>query len=127
MVAAQIGILPIMPMTLAPGEYALVVSDETAFEAAYGTGFPIAGAYTGQLDNAGERIELQDAVGQTVLDFQYEDGWYRITDREAFSLTIMREGKEPKQGVGYLQDGTMVVIDDGAEFLNREINTKSKR
>ena len=40
---------------------------------------------------------------------------------ESFSLTIMRQGKEPNQGVGYLQDGTMVVVDDGAGFLNKEI------
>jgi len=40
---------------------------------------------------------------------------------ETFPLTILREGKEQNQGVGYLQDGTMVVIDDGVAYVNDEI------
>lgn len=40
---------------------------------------------------------------------------------ESFNLMIAREGKESSQGVGYLQDGTMVVVDDGVRFLNTEI------
>lgn len=49
----------------------------------------IAGEYTGWLNNAGERIELQDALGQTILNFRYEDGWRDITDGDGFSLTII--------------------------------------
>jgi uncharacterized protein YacL len=30
-------------------------------------------------------------------------------------VTIVREGREPGQGVGYLEDGTMVVIEDGRD------------
>jgi len=48
----------------------------------------IAGEYTGSLNNAGERIELQDALGRTILNFRYEDGWREITDGDGFSLTI---------------------------------------
>ena len=40
---------------------------------------------------------------------------------ETFFLTIVREGKEPGQGVGYLEDGTMVVVDDARSLLNQEI------
>ncbi|MBN1867238.1 hypothetical protein JW916_08090 [Candidatus Sumerlaeota bacterium] len=40
---------------------------------------------------------------------------------ETFTLNMIREGKEAGQGVGYLDDGTMVVVDDGRQFLNREI------
>ena len=40
---------------------------------------------------------------------------------ETFSLSIIREGKESGQGVGYLQDGTMVVVDEGNSFISREI------
>jgi hypothetical protein len=74
---------------LAPGEYIVVVQDRNAFEARYGSNINIAGQYSGQLDNAGERITLSDAIGQTILDFRYEDDWYSLTDGEGFSLTII--------------------------------------
>jgi hypothetical protein len=48
----------------------------------------IAGEYSGSLNNAGERIELQDAIGQSIHDFRYSDNWYGITDGMDFSLTI---------------------------------------
>ncbi|MBN2181917.1 MAG: lamin tail domain-containing protein [Sedimentisphaerales bacterium] len=59
---------------LAPGEYTVVVQDKEAFETKYGSGINIAGQYSGKLDNAGERIRLADAAGQTILDFSYKDG-----------------------------------------------------
>jgi uncharacterized protein YacL len=36
---------------------------------------------------------------------------------EEMTLTIVREGKEPGQGVGYLEDGTMVVVGDGNKHV----------
>ena len=38
-----------------------------------------------------------------------------------FRVDIMREGKESHQGVGYLDDGTMVVVDEGRPYLGQEI------
>ena len=35
-------------------------------------------------------------------------------------VDIIREGKEQNQGVGYLDDGTMVVVDDGQRFIGKE-------
>jgi hypothetical protein len=75
-------------LDLAPGEFVVVVEDIDAFVAKYGTGVTIAGQYTGRLANNGERIRLEDAVGQTILDFSYKDGWYDGTDGGGFSLTI---------------------------------------
>jgi len=75
-------------MDLAPGEYLLVVRDIEAFEARYGQGFNIAGQYIGSLDNGGEGIELQDVLGQTISEFQYDDNWYGVTDGQGFSLTV---------------------------------------
>lgn len=37
---------------------------------------------------------------------------------ESLSVKIIQEGKEIGQGVGYLDDGTMVVVDDGRRYLN---------
>ena len=82
-------------MTLQPNKYILVVKDLNAFTAKYGQGLPIAGTYAGSLDNAGERIRLEDAVGKVIHDFQYSDGWYDITDGSGFSLTV----KDPA-GIG---------------------------
>jgi hypothetical protein len=76
-------------LELAPGEYVVVVQDRAAFEARYGTAISIAGEYAGSLSNGGERIRLDDAIGQTILDFSYKDGWRSITDGEGFSLTIV--------------------------------------
>jgi len=36
-------------------------------------------------------------------------------------ITIVKEGKEPGQGVGYLEDGTMVVVDDALQFKGKEV------
>jgi len=41
---------------------------------------------------------------------------------EPMNLFILKEGKEPNQGVGYLDDGTMVVVDNAKRFLGRSID-----
>lgn len=40
---------------------------------------------------------------------------------EPLKVKILREGKEPHQGVGYLDDGTMVVVDDAKKEINNEL------
>ena len=40
---------------------------------------------------------------------------------ETMPVFILKEGKEPNQGVGYLDDGTMVVVDAAKRFLGRTI------
>jgi uncharacterized protein YacL len=40
---------------------------------------------------------------------------------EEMSVKIIQEGKEPGQGVGYLDDGTMIVVEGGARFMEREL------
>jgi len=74
---------------LAPGQHVVVVQDRNVFEARYGRNVNITGQYSGKLNNAGERLELQDAIGRTILNFRYRDGWRSITDGEGFSLTII--------------------------------------
>ncbi|RMH55227.1 MAG: PIN domain-containing protein [Deinococcus-Thermus bacterium] len=37
------------------------------------------------------------------------------------NITIVKEGKEPGQGVGYLEDGTMVVVDDAIAYKGKEV------
>jgi uncharacterized protein YacL len=41
---------------------------------------------------------------------------------ESLEVDIIQEGKEIGQGVGYLDDGTMVVVEDGRDYLNTKTN-----
>lgn len=43
---------------------------------------------------------------------------------EYINIKIQRYGKEPRQGVGYLDDGTMVVVNGGAEFIGETIKAQ---
>ena len=40
---------------------------------------------------------------------------------EDFVIKIIKEGKEHGQGVGYLDDGTMVVIENGGKLIGKEV------
>jgi uncharacterized protein YacL len=40
---------------------------------------------------------------------------------ETLRLKVIQEGKEPGQGVGYLDDGTMVVIEEGSSTMGRDV------
>ena len=43
---------------------------------------------------------------------------------EALRINIIQEGKEHSQGVGYMDDGTMVVVENGKEYIGeyRDVN-----
>ncbi|WP_380165246.1 PIN/TRAM domain-containing protein [Jannaschia sp. R86511] len=40
---------------------------------------------------------------------------------DGVTVTVLRPGKEPGQGVGYLDDGTMVVVEDGRRHVGRDV------
>lgn len=40
---------------------------------------------------------------------------------ESLGVRIIQEGKESGQGVGYLDDGTMVVVEEGRPFIDRSV------
>jgi uncharacterized protein YacL len=41
---------------------------------------------------------------------------------ETMRVFILKEGKEPNQGVAYLDDGTMVVVDNARRLLSKTID-----
>ncbi|MBS0616367.1 MAG: TRAM domain-containing protein [Verrucomicrobia bacterium] len=43
---------------------------------------------------------------------------------EFIRIKIQRYGKEPRQGVGYLEDGTMVVVNGGGDFIGDLIDAR---
>ncbi len=40
---------------------------------------------------------------------------------DSLDLKILKEGKEPAQGIGYLDDGTMVVVEEGRSHVGGEL------
>jgi len=44
-----------------------------------------------------------------------------ILPGETLRITLLKSGKEPGQGVGYLDDGTMVVVEDALSHLRKEV------
>jgi uncharacterized protein YacL len=45
-----------------------------------------------------------------------------ILPGEKVSLKLVRKGRNPGQGVGYLTDGTMVVVEEGDSLLGKDVN-----
>jgi len=56
--------------------------------------------------------ELADAVKPVVLP------------GEELHVAIVRDGKEPHQGVGYLEDGTMIVVENGRRLIGEETDVQ---
>ena len=76
-------------LELPGGEHILVVKDIAAFEARYGPDLNLVGPYTGTLSNGGEWVGLEDARGESILNFRYTDAWHDTTDGQGFSLTLV--------------------------------------
>jgi len=76
--------------TLAVGERVLVVNNQAAFLSRYpGLNASIAGEFTGNLANNGNRLVLRGRLREGLLDFSYDDAWHPITDGFGFSLVII--------------------------------------
>ena len=43
---------------------------------------------------------------------------------ETMLVQVVKDGKEPGQGVAYLDDGTMIVVENGHRHLNRKISVE---
>ncbi len=43
---------------------------------------------------------------------------------EKINVKIMKEGKERDQGIAYLSDGTMIVVDNAKKMLNRKVDVQ---
>ena len=40
---------------------------------------------------------------------------------EEMKVVVMKDGKEASQGIAYLDDGTMIVVEGGRKFISEEI------
>ena len=84
-------------MTLGPGDYVVVVSNQALFESRYGTAINVAGEYTMNLSNGGEEIllNLPAPLDAAILRFDYSDTWYPETDGSGYSLVIVDPYEHP--------------------------------
>lgn len=86
------------PGSLLPsGSVTLIVSNADAFNFRYGSGRPVAGVFTGNLGNSGERIRLTTAAGTPLVDFTYDDAapWPSAADTGGFSLVLIDPTSNP--------------------------------
>ncbi len=95
--------------TLAPGKFVLVVKDQAAFEAQYGTGLnsKIAGTFVdSSLSNSGETVKVEDYWNGTIEEFEYNDGrgWPIAADGAGHSLIPLELAMED-QPLGTLDYG----------------------
>jgi len=73
-------------LTLQPGEFIILVSNQLSFETRYGDSLAVAGQYDGKLSNGGERIRLElPNIKAGIQDFEYND-WYPASNGSGFSL-----------------------------------------
>jgi hypothetical protein len=77
--------------TLEPSKIVYVAKNPDAFRAVYGNQLPVTGPYIGQLSNEGESLELYDGVGESVLDFTYDNSWYPLTETRGHSLVVAND------------------------------------
>ena len=84
--------LAIGDISLEPGAYTILAANAETLRAAYDPALPIAAEWgTGKLSNDGERIEILDANGRTILDFSYNDNtdWPSEADGVGNSLDVI--------------------------------------
>ncbi|MDP7289254.1 MAG: CotH kinase family protein, partial [Phycisphaerae bacterium] len=82
--------------SLAAGQKAVVVANQSAFTARYGSGITVLGQYglgyeAPHLSNGGEDLELTDIFGAEILDFRFNDSnsWPGAADGKGASLEVV--------------------------------------
>ena len=88
------------PMSrLAAGASLLVVKNRVAFEMRYGKGLPIAGEFTGNFSNRGERVALANNENEVLVEFSYDDGdsAFKSGDGSGYTLIAGGEADNPNE------------------------------
>ncbi|MGC6425772.1 MAG: lamin tail domain-containing protein [Akkermansiaceae bacterium] len=120
--------------SLPPDGYVLIVEDQAAFEFRYGAGLPIAGEWSGALNNGGEQLKLSFGAGEPVIDFIYDDldSWPTAADGFGSSLVLVHPRSLPPHGNAFqwrpaaatpgTTDTTTFAGNTEAELLNYATN-----
>jgi hypothetical protein len=77
-------------VSLTPGEYGVVIKQTSGFRVRYtDPNIRVLGEYeSGGLNNGGERIKLENAAGEELLDFDYSDGSLWPQTADGFGATL---------------------------------------
>ncbi|MEX2420404.1 MAG: TRAM domain-containing protein, partial [Actinomycetota bacterium] len=70
--------------------------------------------------------KVAEAVGVPVRSINALAAAFRIplTPGEELEVKLIKEGREHGQGIGYLEDGTMVVVEDSVTLLGNDVTVK---
>jgi len=68
-------------------------------------------------------FKVAEIQGVTVLNINLLANALKpvVLPGEKMKIVVIKEGKDPGQGIGYLDDGTMVVVDSGKRYVGEEI------
>ena len=68
--------------------------------------------------------KVAELLGLTVLNINQLTNALKpvVLPGETIHIQILKEGKEPGQGVAYLDDGTMVVVEEGKKIIGKELD-----
>lgn len=88
--------------TLAPGARVLVVADPAAFAIRYGAGKPIAGRFSGKLENSGGRVILLTPGDTVIREVNYQDDapWPLAADGSGAGLVARNPADPTVDGSG---------------------------
>jgi uncharacterized protein YacL len=72
------------------------------------------------------RVQMATIEGITVVNIHALSNALKplMEGGELIKIKIQRYGKEPRQGVGYLEDGTMVVVNGGGDYIGDTIEAR---
>jgi len=121
-------------MLLAPGARTVVVANLAAFQGLYGNALPVAGVYSGNLDNNGEKVTFNGPLGEVIQSFSYSDSWYPQSDGTGFSLVARdtnqavglydsKQGWRASNGLGGDPDAFAAALNPGSVVIN-EVGAK---
>lgn len=72
------------------------------------------------------RVQISSIEGITIINIHALSNALKplMQTGELIKIKIQRYGKEPRQGVGYLEDGTMVVVNGGGNYIGELIDAQ---
>ncbi|HPR30870.1 MAG TPA: lamin tail domain-containing protein [Prolixibacteraceae bacterium] len=120
-------------ISLAPGEFIVLASNEEAFYARYG--FMPHGEFDGQLSNSGELLVLIGLQGDTLCSIAYDDekGWPEEADGSGYSLVPVEQNPSGNQNTpgqwrsSYQKNGSPKADDLLNDVFLPETNLSSSR
>ncbi len=89
--------------TLAPGARVCLAENAAAFASRYGAGLPLAGIFTGNLNDSGETVRVIDGAGAGIALFTYDDAppWPLAPDGDGAALVLIAAQFDPAIGANW--------------------------